>query len=180
MSQSLRAHHEQYQHDPSRRIVGLLFHLSRSLGTINDRRMAAFNVTGQQAALLLRTSSEPAPTLTQLATWLGTDSAGITRLVDRLEAKGLIERRASASDRRAVEVQPTDEGRHLIPDIIATFEGVTTHLLEGLTSEEIASAESSLRVLLHNLNRYEVCDASLEPTAPTIDEQALARGGSAR
>ncbi|WP_433135807.1 MarR family winged helix-turn-helix transcriptional regulator [Actinomadura nitritigenes] len=41
-------------------------------------------------------------------------SGGFTRLADRLERRGLIERRRSAADGRGFEVTLTDEGRALL------------------------------------------------------------------
>ena len=139
------------QPDLNRSIVGLIFEVTRQLGTAIDRRVARFNVTGQQAALLVRSSTEPDLTPTQLAPWLGTDNAGITRLVDRLEVKGLVARRSSSSDRRVVVIQPTEAGYDLVPHLIAALDEVTIQLFGGFTPEEISLAESTLRHFLSNL-----------------------------
>ncbi|HZU12348.1 MAG TPA: MarR family transcriptional regulator [Chloroflexota bacterium] len=142
---------EQEPEKPPRHITGLVFELARHLGTAIDRRVAPFNVTGQQAALLIRSGKEPGVTLSHLAPWLGTDNAGVTRLVDRLEVKGLVTRRPSVSDRRAVIVAPTAAGEDLIPQLIAALDEVTEHLTRDLTSDDLTRVESSLLHLLHNL-----------------------------
>ena len=51
-----------------------------------------------------------APRLADIATALRIAPRSATEVVDRLVARGLVERRPSASDRRATEVVPTDAG----------------------------------------------------------------------
>lgn len=137
--------------DPDRHIVALIFKLSRHLATTLDRHMAPFNVTGQQAALLVRSCSVSDATPTQLAPWLGTDNAGITRLLDRLEAKGLVHRGTNPADRRAIVVELTPDGRALVPHLISAFHAVIDQLLGGLDADEIPELESLLRHLLDNV-----------------------------
>jgi DNA-binding MarR family transcriptional regulator len=65
----------------------LLHRTAKELNTALERSLAPMDVTAQQAALLLRLRSEASPN--RLAAALGTDTAGMTRLLDRLEDKGL-------------------------------------------------------------------------------------------
>lgn len=145
----------QHQHGIDRSIVHLVFQLARHLATSMDRRMAPFNVTGQQAALLLRCSVSPDATPSRLAPWLGTDNAGITRLLDRLEAKGLIERRMNPADRRAIVVQPTAAGQALVPQLVPAFREVIAQLLDGFATDELPMLESLLRRLLDNIEMHD-------------------------
>jgi DNA-binding MarR family transcriptional regulator len=147
---------DQHRDGIDRNIVHLVFELARHLATAMDRRMAPFNVTGQQAALLLRCSVAPDATPSQLAPWLGTDNAGITRLLDRLEAKGLIERRVNPADRRAIVVQPTPTGRALVPDLVPAFREVIAQLLAGFSADELPVLESLLRRLLANIEMHDL------------------------
>jgi DNA-binding MarR family transcriptional regulator len=128
---------DQPQEYLDRSITALVFQLSRHLGTTMERQVAPFNVTGQQAALLLRSCATRDASPTQLASRLGTDNAGITRLLDRLEAKGLVERRSSPTDRRAIVVEPTAAGRALVPHLLPVVRGVTAQLLAGFSPEEL-------------------------------------------
>src|SRR2546430_6571046 len=91
----------------------MVFHLGRELRTALDRRFESHGITSQQAALLLlsRLLKEPSPI--KMAARLGTDSAGVTRLLDRLERKQLTARRVSP-DRRKVgvlELRPRNRAR---------------------------------------------------------------------
>lgn len=49
-----------------------------------------------------------------LATLLACDASNVTGIVDRLEARGLVRREASAADRRVKNVVATGEGRETI------------------------------------------------------------------
>src|SRR5438128_11023570 len=65
---------------------------------------------------ILRGEGKPLPCL-EIAERTLTVVPGITGLIDRLEAAGLVERERSASDRRVVFVALTDRARKLLDDL---------------------------------------------------------------
>jgi DNA-binding MarR family transcriptional regulator len=68
----------------------------------------------------------------------------VTNIVDRLEAQGLVQRVAHATDRRTTLVEITDEGRQLVQ--VATKDVVTSAFgLDSLTTEELDQLTSLLR-----------------------------------
>jgi MarR family 2-MHQ and catechol resistance regulon transcriptional repressor len=66
-------------------------------------------------------------------------SGSITVAIDRLEAKGLVERRASADDRRARIVHLTKEGRKLITRAYAEHAADMERLASALSASERAT-----------------------------------------
>jgi DNA-binding MarR family transcriptional regulator len=82
---------------------------------------------------------------------VGTDTAGMTKLLDRLEAKGLIERRPNPSDRRSVMIEPTERGLALVPELTPVFSQVARQLFDGFSDDEVANLTSSLRRMGENL-----------------------------
>jgi MarR family transcriptional regulator, 2-MHQ and catechol-resistance regulon repressor len=72
-------------------------------------------------------------------------SGGVTYLVDRLEEKGLIERRACPEDRRARYAALTAAGERLIGKIFPGHAERLEHALSGLTSAEQDEAIRLLR-----------------------------------
>lgn len=74
-------------------------------------------------------------------------SGSITAAVDRLEAKGLVERQNDASDRRARIVHLTADGRKLISCAFADHEAALERACAGLTSQERSQAAALLRKL---------------------------------
>ncbi len=79
-------------------------------------RAAEFGLSGAQAKVLLALQSEEALPMRVLARELGFDPSNLTGLVDRLEEKGLIERRPDAADRRIKAIAVTREGSRLRED----------------------------------------------------------------
>jgi MarR family transcriptional regulator, organic hydroperoxide resistance regulator len=59
----------------------------------------------------------------RLAETLGCDASNVTGLVDRLEARGLIERRPSADDRRVKVIQLTPTGSRLRAQLLRRMTG---------------------------------------------------------
>ena len=66
----------------------------------------------QLFALRALKDGEPVP-MSDLAEMLRCDASNVTGLVDRLEARGLVQRRAAEHDRRIRHLFLTDEGRRL-------------------------------------------------------------------
>ncbi|AUG75026.1 MarR family transcriptional regulator [Kitasatospora sp. MMS16-BH015] len=75
-------------------------------------------------------------------------SGAITNRVDRLSAKGLVERRPSPTDRRAVLVRLTPAGRTLIDEALAGHVSNEERLLAALTPAEQTQLTTLLRKLL--------------------------------
>ncbi|MFF0311326.1 MarR family winged helix-turn-helix transcriptional regulator [Streptosporangium sp. NPDC004379] len=129
----------------------LVNQVGRELRAAVEARLAPFGVTAQQAALLLHAArGEAGPG--RLAAELGTDTAGMTRLLDRLEVKGLVRRRRSPEDRRAVVVEVTAEGRELVPALAPVFGRVARRLLDGFSAEEVEHLTGLLGRMLANLD----------------------------
>ena len=128
----------------------LLSLVGRELTTALERKFAAYDVTAQQAALLLYAATGPISP-NQLAMALGTDTAGMTRLLDRLVAQGLVQRTRHPDDRRSILVEVTAAGRTVLPHLPPVFGQVTRVLLGGFSAAEIEQLSGMLRRMLTNL-----------------------------
>jgi DNA-binding MarR family transcriptional regulator len=115
-----------------------------------DRDLARFGLRAQQAAVLLRCCRRPGANPSRLAAAVGTDTAGVTGLIDQLEKKGLVIRRPDPADRRAIIVEPTKAGRGLAPRLREVFQALNETLLEGFSPQETARLEAMLQRLLAN------------------------------
>ena len=144
---------EQVQARDEVAVSTLIFHLGREVRTALDRRFESHGITSQQAALLLlsRLLKEPSPI--KMAARLGTDAAGMTRLLDRLERKQLIVRRVSPDDRRFVVVELGPRSRHVLPRLIPEFKWAENGLLDGFKKAEVDQLNKMLRRLLQNARR---------------------------
>ncbi len=89
----------------------------------------AEGLTPPQAMALMRVRGEDPPSLGELARHIRCDASYATNLADRLEERGLAERRVSDTDRRVKELVPTADGlaaqRRLIDAYTAAPPGLT-------------------------------------------------------
>jgi MarR family transcriptional regulator, negative regulator of the multidrug operon emrRAB len=107
---------------------------------VSDRiELAVARATGLEArapaALLTLDSPSGARTVSGLAGALKLTHSGTVRLVDRLAAGGLVERRRG-SDRRSVELALTPEGRRMVARVRAARADTAANLLSLLTTEQ--------------------------------------------
>lgn len=76
----------------------------------------------------------------------------MTKLIDRLEAKGLLARRRSTADRRSVLIEVTDAGQQIAPRIPIIFGKITRRLFAGFAVPEIAALTAMLERMSDNLH----------------------------
>jgi MarR family transcriptional regulator, organic hydroperoxide resistance regulator len=83
-----------------------------------ERQLAARDVTVAQWNVLVTVYHGRATTTTEVARYIGIDPGAVSRLVDRLAAKGLMTRSADPASRRRVQLSLTHTGRALVPALI--------------------------------------------------------------
>lgn len=74
-------------------------------------------------------------------------SGNITYVVDKLEKKHFVQRKASTEDRRLIFAEITDEGKQFIEDVFPQHAEVIAKAVEGLTTEEKRVASKLLKKL---------------------------------
>ncbi|HWP44089.1 MAG TPA: MarR family transcriptional regulator [Blastocatellia bacterium] len=100
---------------------------------------APFNITAQQynvLRILRGAGPEGLPTLT-IAERMIERAPGITRMIDRLESKGLVEREVCPSDRRCVYCRITRKGLDLLASLDEPIEKANRVAFGGLSKAEI-------------------------------------------
>ncbi len=75
-----------------------------------------------------------------LAEAVGIEGASLVRLIDELEASGLVTRVPDASDRRANVVTLTDKGRRIVADVNTDLMLLRRQVFAGLSDSQIDSA----------------------------------------
>jgi DNA-binding MarR family transcriptional regulator len=123
----------------------LLFHVTMSLKREVEARMAELGLTDAQWKPLWMLKTGRADTAFELARVTGIDAGAVTRMLDRLEAKGLVERVRSETDRRVVHLRLTPEGEAAaaqVPDVLAA---VNNDFLRGFTRQEWTTLKSYLQ-----------------------------------
>jgi len=101
-----------------------------------DRELEPLGITSAQFIILVRLSEQEVGSAAGLCRGVSYDPGAMTRMIDRLEKKGLIRRVRRADDRRKVDIRLTPEGRAVRPKLIATVVKVLNHRLRGFTRAE--------------------------------------------
>ncbi len=83
-------------------------------------------------------------------------SSAMTNRIDRLEAKGLVERSPGPDDRRSVRVQLTPRAHELIDEFFAEHLANEARLFAGLTADEREQLAGLLRTALHALGDTDI------------------------
>ncbi len=115
-----------------------------------DSRMQEYDLTGLQWGPLLLIAKGRVDTVAACAREAGVDASTMTRMLDRLEAKGLIRRIRSAADRRVVNIELTAAGGAAAEKIPRELARVLNHHLRGFTAEEFETLKNLLRRLERN------------------------------
>ncbi|MGW6620088.1 MarR family winged helix-turn-helix transcriptional regulator [Nocardia sp. NPDC055002] len=136
--------------DPRFTISGLLFEAHSGLIAKLEPTWKAHGLSGLDLNALLRLSRSPNRRLrmSDLATQTELSTSGVTRVVDRLAAAGLIERQLDPTDRRSAYAALTDAGirrlEQVLPDYLAALEQWLTGLL---TPTQLDGLITGLRVI---------------------------------
>jgi DNA-binding MarR family transcriptional regulator len=144
-------------------LLVLLTDVARLVRTLADRRARAQGMTRAQWLILFRLRRLPGMTQRELAELLEVEPITVGRLVDRLEARGLVERRADPADRRVWRLHLTADAAPVLAEIDAAralFDAEATH---GLTPEQRAAA---IAALLHMKANLQTAGAATEATLP--------------
>lgn len=131
--------------------LGLLFkRVMQSIALQADRRLAEHGLTHVQWVPLMKIKHNQCCSVAALARELHTDAGAMTRALDRLEAKGLVERVRSETDRRVVKLSLTDEGERLAALVLPVLAEVFNEHLAGFSHDEWQTLLSLLRRMAVN------------------------------
>lgn len=120
---------------------------SRRLRRLVHPILARWDLTGAQFATLSRVPAEGI-SLTELAELSTSDLATVSGIVDRLARSGLVERRRSETDRRAVVITLTPRGREVVETITPLHRQAICEVLGQVDPERL----SVLNEILHSIN----------------------------
>jgi MarR family transcriptional regulator for hemolysin len=131
-----------------------LAHMSRGWRAELDRRLADLGLSQARWLVLLHLAryQEP-PTQRELAQSVGVEGPTLARLLDSLEAQGLVQRHAVVEDRRAKKIVLCDSARPLIQKIEAIATALRVELFTGIDEEELRVCMRVHTRILANLER---------------------------
>ena len=142
--------------------------IRQSLATLQraaEAEMRLCGLTSVQWAPLMIISRGGNPTAASLARDLNTDTGAMTRMLDRLEAKGLLTRTRSETDRRVVKLALTELGRETTTRIPHHLARVYNAHLQGFTPAEFEQFKTYLRRLAESSSAGTLGAESAPPKA---------------
>lgn len=124
----------------------------------------------EMLSAIQRSPSGP-PRMSELAEWLTLSRGGITKLVDRLQEAGYLERVSCADDRRSLRAELTPAGEKMLEEMQAVYEAELEQHLRLLNPAESELITTALRKVTGS-----TCDA--QGAAACTDDAAEALSAS--
>ena len=97
----------------------------------------------------------------RLAELLEIEPISVSRLLDRMEEGGWIERRQDSTDRRVRMIFPTEKTRAVFAEVKAVAGEVYERALAGLSTEERLATVHGLRTIVENLSAGETAEPNI-------------------
>jgi len=138
------------QLQPEESVGYLMRKVMSSIRTQADAQLSTHDLTYAQWLPLFKISLHEQTTVAGLARDLETDPASMTRALDRLEAKGLVVRERSTTDRRVVRLALTPDGSQVAGRVPPVLADVLNGHLSDFSRDEWQTLLSLLRRMLAN------------------------------
>ncbi|MGB7259851.1 MAG: MarR family winged helix-turn-helix transcriptional regulator [Pseudolabrys sp.] len=127
--------------------------VARLMRTYADQKARHYGMTRAQWGVLVRLDRSEGLKQAELAEILDLQPITLTRLLDRLSANGLIERRPDPNDRRANRLYLTPAARPLLDRLATLGSDMMETVLEGLTPKSVERMLTEFGTVKENLRR---------------------------
>lgn len=136
---------------PRRELGFLIADVARLLRHAVDLEAGALGTSRAQWVVLVRIKRQSGLSQIELAQQVDIAPITLTRLLDRLEAHGLVERRHDKADRRIRRLYLTDAAEPVLATLARSGEALMAATLEGLADQDIAQLTDCLALMRNNL-----------------------------
>lgn len=130
----------------------MLNRLSTDVNVRMKEALKPLGLTQSQFAILMLILESEGLSQSAIGKKITLTASAMTRNLDALEERGLIERQTDEASRRSFKIVMTPEGRALAPQAFATVKAVNQWLLDGLDDESVIQLKSSLTQLIDQMN----------------------------
>jgi MarR family transcriptional regulator for hemolysin len=132
-------------------ILFVLYDVARLMRTRADQQARRFGMTRAQWVILSWLERQSGISQNDLAGLVEVEPITVCRLVDRLEARGLVERRSDPKDRRVKRLHLTPEAEPMLDEIHNYRDQMRRQLTAGISDEALSSQIASLLQMKANL-----------------------------
>ena len=133
-----------------REVAFLLVDAGRKLNDAYDAKMKPLALTRSQWRVMAYVSRSPGITQTELAASVECSRMAITSVLDRMQSKGLIERREVEDDRRVRSVFLSQKGRSLVRKMNRTATRVLEDVFARVSGDDLRALKETLDVVNAN------------------------------
>ena len=148
-----------------RDMLVVMHDVARMMRTRFDQRAREYGMTRAQWIILARLERQPGMTQNEMAGLCEVEPITVGRLVDRLEANGLVERRLDPADRRIRRLHLLPASRSILDEIHRYKDGLFAAITDGL---DPAGLETVTEALLHMKQR--LAEPQVRPAAKVAGE----------
>jgi len=117
---------------------------------VADEQLKPLEVTAAQYIIMSALTLSGSQSASDLCKEIGYDAGAMTRMIDRLEEKGLLRRSRCVNDRRLVYLELTEQGKAAVPRMKTLGVRVMNQFLQGFTKAEARQLEDYLMRMLEN------------------------------
>lgn len=121
--------------------------ISRCATSYREERLCKYGLTGNQAPYVSMICAHPGITPKEIADRLHVNKSTVTRVIDKLEKNGFARQARCESDKRVIEVYPTDKAMEIYPTVRGTFRDWKMLLTDGLTEQQLEMVEELTEIL---------------------------------
>ena len=149
--------------DSDRKLGFLVNDLARLLRRNFDRRLQSLGLTQVQWRAIAHLSRNEGMTQIALADILEVQAITLTRLIDRMETAGWVERRSHPSDRRAMQLYLTGKCQPILAEMQSRASETLEEALAGIAAATEQQVVAALQRMKTNLVAAETAAIAVEP-----------------
>lgn len=127
-----------------------------------DQQLSPYDLTHPQFSILMLLKQQNCTTAAELAREASIDTGAMTRMLDRLEAKGVIARQRSTADRRVINIVLTDYGKLVVEKMPIIAMNIMNRNLQHFEKNEVSSLIKLLNKLINQPDSNALSNESIE------------------
>lgn len=131
-------------------LLSLVTEIRRMNSLVMSLKIKEYDITHEQWIVLRTIENNDFPTQKLIADLTNKGKSTLTRILDQLEQKNLIERQKNDEDRRSIVLTETDKGKTIVHEILPVEEEVRTKMMKGISEEDIVQINNAFKTILEN------------------------------
>lgn len=153
------------------RILEAVRRIIRAVDLHSRKLLGEWNLTTPQLVALLHIVKHGPTTVSAISKGIHLSASTIVGILDRLEARGLVERERGTADRRQVFLTASDKGRQVAADAPSPLQEELANALRTLPAEEQAAIAKSLERIVDIMELGHIDASPILDTGPIGDAE---------